>query len=280
MALATVYATIPAVVAAAVGIYSFDRHSGAKEFGGGVRSSMGSMPAKANQMVQTTTLPKVAPQFDGLNCFETLTLYHSYMKVADRLSIVDKPMSIPLICKHVIQLRSKLVIPEEVPHHLRIQFWSGTDEDQSNKSINFPGDESIGHKQVEATSEKNAASTISEEIRNKLSKGLMLRVGPFSSQVEIYMYRRCHSWSKEFSFGLNWSMKCTRLHVCRLLQSSCTMPHMEADSADMETMQEVSDFIKENSRPSELQIQGAGANLAETVSVKCADSCMSCFSDQ
>ncbi|KAL4348801.1 hypothetical protein GQ457_17G023130 [Hibiscus cannabinus] len=62
MALATVYATIPAVVAAAVGIYSFDR----------VRSSMGSMPAKVNQMVQTTPLPKVAPQFDGLNCFETL----------------------------------------------------------------------------------------------------------------------------------------------------------------------------------------------------------------
>ncbi|KAK8569748.1 hypothetical protein V6N13_046793 [Hibiscus sabdariffa] len=72
MALATVYATIPAVVAAAVGIYSFDRHSGAKEYGGGVRSSMGSMLAKANQMVQTTPLPKVAPQFDGLNCFETL----------------------------------------------------------------------------------------------------------------------------------------------------------------------------------------------------------------
>ncbi|GMJ06339.1 hypothetical protein HRI_004303100 [Hibiscus trionum] len=66
MALATVYATIPAVVAAAVGIYSF---------GGGVRSSMGTLLEKDNQKVQTTALPalpKVAPQFDGLNCFETL----------------------------------------------------------------------------------------------------------------------------------------------------------------------------------------------------------------
>ncbi|MBA0773576.1 hypothetical protein Gotri_008843 [Gossypium trilobum] len=72
MALGTVYATIPAVVAAVVGIYSFDRHSGAKEFGVGVRSSTDSMLAKPNTKMQTTPLPKVAPQFDGLNCFETL----------------------------------------------------------------------------------------------------------------------------------------------------------------------------------------------------------------
>ncbi|XVF10176.1 hypothetical protein REPUB_Repub07fG0160100 [Reevesia pubescens] len=72
MAVGTIYATIPAVVAAAVGIYSFDRQSGAKEFGGGIRSSIGSMLTKPNQKVKTTTLPKVAPQFDGLNCFETL----------------------------------------------------------------------------------------------------------------------------------------------------------------------------------------------------------------
>ncbi|OMO95082.1 hypothetical protein CCACVL1_05583 [Corchorus capsularis] len=70
MALGTIYATIPAVVAAAVGIYSFDRQSGsgAKKFGDGIGSSMGSMQAK----LKTAPLPKVAPQFDGLNCFETL----------------------------------------------------------------------------------------------------------------------------------------------------------------------------------------------------------------
>ncbi|KAK8484743.1 hypothetical protein V6N13_130566 [Hibiscus sabdariffa] len=72
MASGTVYATIPVVVAAAVGIYSYDRHSGEKDFGGGVRSSPGSMLAKPNQKVQATPLPKVAPQFDGLHCFETL----------------------------------------------------------------------------------------------------------------------------------------------------------------------------------------------------------------
>ncbi|EOY23699.1 hypothetical protein QQP08_011261 [Theobroma cacao] len=72
MAVATIYAAIPAVVAAAVGIYSFDRHSGAEEFGGGIRSSIGSMLAKPRQKLKTTLPPKVAPQFDGLHCFETL----------------------------------------------------------------------------------------------------------------------------------------------------------------------------------------------------------------
>ncbi|OMO97787.1 hypothetical protein COLO4_14366 [Corchorus olitorius] len=56
MSLGTIYATIPAVVAAAVGIYSFDRQSG----------------PGAKAKVKTAPLPKVAPQFDGLNCFETL----------------------------------------------------------------------------------------------------------------------------------------------------------------------------------------------------------------
>ncbi|XVF51087.1 hypothetical protein PTKIN_Ptkin04bG0156200 [Pterospermum kingtungense] len=72
MPVGTIYATIPAVVAAAVGIYSFERHSGAKEFGDGIRSSIGGMLAKPNPKVKTTSVPKVAPQFDGLNCFETL----------------------------------------------------------------------------------------------------------------------------------------------------------------------------------------------------------------
>ncbi|XWS61413.1 hypothetical protein CRYUN_Cryun07bG0123900 [Craigia yunnanensis] len=74
MAAGTIYATIPAVVAAAVGIYSFDRQSGAKAFGGGIRSSIETMLAKPNQKVKGTPLPKVAPQFDGLHCFETLVV--------------------------------------------------------------------------------------------------------------------------------------------------------------------------------------------------------------
>ncbi|XVE58273.1 hypothetical protein DITRI_Ditri04bG0157300 [Diplodiscus trichospermus] len=72
MAVGTIYVTIPAVVAAAVGIYSFGGHSGAKEFGGGIRPYIGNMLAKTNQKVKTKPLPKVAPQFDGLHCFETL----------------------------------------------------------------------------------------------------------------------------------------------------------------------------------------------------------------
>ncbi|KAG4131032.1 hypothetical protein ERO13_D09G181766v2 [Gossypium hirsutum] len=73
MASTTVYAAIPAVAIAAAGIYSFARHSEAKEFGGaGTRWSIGSTPAKRNQKVKDTPPPpKVAPQFDGLNCFET-----------------------------------------------------------------------------------------------------------------------------------------------------------------------------------------------------------------
>ncbi|MBA0616073.1 hypothetical protein Godav_016151, partial [Gossypium davidsonii] len=50
MASTTVYAAIPAVAIAAAGIYSFARHSEAKEFGGaGTRWSIGSTPAKRNQ---------------------------------------------------------------------------------------------------------------------------------------------------------------------------------------------------------------------------------------
>ncbi|KAE8712815.1 hypothetical protein F3Y22_tig00110223pilonHSYRG00073 [Hibiscus syriacus] len=90
MASVTVYATIPAVLAAAVGIYSFDRHSGAKELGG---SSTGSTPAKPNQKVQATPLPKVAPQFDGLYCFETLNFYSAQLTLRNKVSLAKTIVS-------------------------------------------------------------------------------------------------------------------------------------------------------------------------------------------
>lgn len=101
MALGTIYATIPAVVAAA-GIYFFDRnHSKSKvtkplylsgdvsptrfigtlnyhvsfyiqEHGGGIRAAIDKLVAKAKEEEKTTRAPKLAPQFDGLHCFETL----------------------------------------------------------------------------------------------------------------------------------------------------------------------------------------------------------------
>ncbi|XP_059435198.1 uncharacterized protein LOC132168127 [Corylus avellana] len=72
MASGTIYATIPAIVAAA-GIYFFDRnHSKSKERGGGIRAAIDKLVAKAKEEEKTTRAPKFAPQFDGLHCFETL----------------------------------------------------------------------------------------------------------------------------------------------------------------------------------------------------------------
>ncbi|KAK8518361.1 hypothetical protein V6N12_017510 [Hibiscus sabdariffa] len=73
MASTTMYAAIPAVAVAAAGMFSFARNLKAKEFGGAGTRSIGSTPAKRNQNGEKTPPPlKVAPQFDGLNCFETL----------------------------------------------------------------------------------------------------------------------------------------------------------------------------------------------------------------
>ncbi|KAB1205209.1 hypothetical protein CJ030_MR7G021963 [Morella rubra] len=72
MASGTIYATVPAVVAAA-GVYFFERnHSKPKEHGAGIRAYIGNMVAKAKEGMKTTGMPKLAPQFDGLHCFETL----------------------------------------------------------------------------------------------------------------------------------------------------------------------------------------------------------------
>ncbi|KAL4385203.1 hypothetical protein GQ457_15G011750 [Hibiscus cannabinus] len=90
---------------------------------------------------------------------------------------------------------------------------------------NFPGDESIGYKQVEATSENNDASNN--------SSGRLADVRRNKEQTE-----------KEND-----------------ARSSCTKLDMEAESTDMETMHAVLDLIKENSQPKELQMHGARANL-------------------
>ncbi|KAJ6760682.1 hypothetical protein OIU79_025512 [Salix purpurea] len=62
------------VVAAAAGIYVFDKsHSKAQchvqELGSRRRSSSENMVANVKK---TCEMPKLAPQLDGLNCFETL----------------------------------------------------------------------------------------------------------------------------------------------------------------------------------------------------------------
>uniref|UniRef100_A0A2N9IVE6 Uncharacterized protein n=1 Tax=Fagus sylvatica TaxID=28930 RepID=A0A2N9IVE6_FAGSY len=72
MASATIYATVPAVVVAA-GIYFFDKnHYKPKEHQGGVQASIQNMVTKTKEEVKRIGMPKLAPQFDGLHCFETL----------------------------------------------------------------------------------------------------------------------------------------------------------------------------------------------------------------
>uniref|UniRef100_U5FTT5 Uncharacterized protein n=1 Tax=Populus trichocarpa TaxID=3694 RepID=U5FTT5_POPTR len=68
MAMGAMSVTVTGVVAAA-GIYFFDKsHTKAQELGSRMRSSSENMVAK----VKTSETPKLAPQLDGLNCFETL----------------------------------------------------------------------------------------------------------------------------------------------------------------------------------------------------------------
>ncbi|KAF9667259.1 hypothetical protein SADUNF_Sadunf15G0003900 [Salix dunnii] len=68
MAMSAVSVTVPAVVAAAA-IYFVDQsHSKPQEMGGRMRASSENMVEK----VKASEMPKLAPQLDGLNCFETL----------------------------------------------------------------------------------------------------------------------------------------------------------------------------------------------------------------
>ncbi|KAJ6373505.1 hypothetical protein OIU78_029234 [Salix suchowensis] len=69
MAMGAVSVAVPAVVAAAV-IYFVDQsHSKAQEMGGRMRASSENMVEKVKT---ASEMPKLAPQLDGLNCFETL----------------------------------------------------------------------------------------------------------------------------------------------------------------------------------------------------------------
>ncbi|OAY59586.1 hypothetical protein MANES_01G042900v8 [Manihot esculenta] len=64
---------VPTVVAAA-GIYFLEKsHSRAQEVGNGIQAAaIANMVRKVKEQVKTNTeLPKLAPQFDGLFCFET-----------------------------------------------------------------------------------------------------------------------------------------------------------------------------------------------------------------
>ncbi|CAK7324280.1 unnamed protein product [Dovyalis caffra] len=69
MAMGAVSVTVPAIVAAA-GIYFLDKsHSKAQELGSRMRASRENMVEKVKK---ASEMPKLAPQLDGLNCFETL----------------------------------------------------------------------------------------------------------------------------------------------------------------------------------------------------------------
>ncbi|KAL7254402.1 hypothetical protein ACSBR1_008735 [Camellia fascicularis] len=73
-----IFAAPAVAVAAALGIYFFDRiQPNNKELGGGgggrLRTPVVSLMAKMKEEVKKSNqMPKLAPQFDGLHSFETL----------------------------------------------------------------------------------------------------------------------------------------------------------------------------------------------------------------
>ncbi|GFY84018.1 hypothetical protein Acr_03g0007920 [Actinidia rufa] len=74
MAMGALQVTVPAV-AAVVGLYFVDKiHSNAKEhLDGGCGLSTASLAAKLRDEAKSSAqVPKLAPKFDGLHCFETL----------------------------------------------------------------------------------------------------------------------------------------------------------------------------------------------------------------
>ncbi|KAL2550838.1 Uncharacterized protein Fot_12368 [Forsythia ovata] len=71
MALATIYTTATPAAAAAIGLCFFVRnHSSNKETG--VRGFITKFSAEVKKEVKSGQIPKLAPHFDGLYCFETL----------------------------------------------------------------------------------------------------------------------------------------------------------------------------------------------------------------
>lgn len=74
MGIAAIFATAPAAAAAAAGLYFLDRHqaqSHSKVGGNGLHVSKMDLLAKRKKGADDQA-PKLAPQFDGLNCFETM----------------------------------------------------------------------------------------------------------------------------------------------------------------------------------------------------------------
>ncbi|PRQ60576.1 hypothetical protein RchiOBHm_Chr1g0382821 [Rosa chinensis] len=78
MAMSTINVSLPFVVAglaAGAGIYFLDRnHYKQKEIRGGIRTSIENFMTQAKVEVSNTQMPKLAPQFDGLDSFETLVV--------------------------------------------------------------------------------------------------------------------------------------------------------------------------------------------------------------
>ncbi|KAJ1382030.1 hypothetical protein SESBI_44622 [Sesbania bispinosa] len=72
MATGSIYAAVPAV-AAAVGFYFKDRNY-VKETKKGLSISNQKMIAEVKDQAKTFQKPKLAPQLDGLHCFETLVM--------------------------------------------------------------------------------------------------------------------------------------------------------------------------------------------------------------
>lgn len=71
--MSTMNMSLPFAVAAGAGIYFLDKSQyKPKEIRGGIQSFIVNFIAKAKVEVNTTQVPKLAPQFDGLDCFETL----------------------------------------------------------------------------------------------------------------------------------------------------------------------------------------------------------------
>ncbi|KAK7317080.1 hypothetical protein RJT34_01010 [Clitoria ternatea] len=72
MAMGSIYAAVPAV-AAAVGFYFIDKNY-VKEIKQGVSVSNQKMTREVKEQVKTLKNPKLAPQLDGLHCFETMVM--------------------------------------------------------------------------------------------------------------------------------------------------------------------------------------------------------------
>ncbi|KAF4351697.1 hypothetical protein G4B88_018370 [Cannabis sativa] len=75
MAASTISITLP-IMAAALGLYLCDKghpKTNKKQSGDGIRNSIETTVSKSRTMEvkSTNRIPKFAPQFDGLDCFET-----------------------------------------------------------------------------------------------------------------------------------------------------------------------------------------------------------------